>query len=98
MSWTSFKEAAKKSLGEKGISAQLQDSLVMEAANQILAEIIGQDAKDKARAIYLKSQILTIAVLSDDILGIIRSTRQEFLNKLNSRLNDNVVQDIKFLN
>ncbi len=97
MSWTSFKDAADKSLHKKGLTPQLRESLVLEKANQLLAETFGQDAGDKIRAVYWRNYILTLAVLDDALLYRLETGKEQFLGKLNSEFAEQTVKDIKVL-
>lgn len=98
MAWNSFKNIADRSLQQKGITTHMQESLIIETANQLLLDIFGEEMKDKVRAVYWSSQILTMAVLSDDVLGQLQAKQVVFIKQLNSKFNSKVVESIKFLN
>ena len=98
MPWFNIKDVADYSLEKKGIKNQLQESLVVSESNKLLMEFFGEDAKDKARAIYFSNGVLTIAVLSDDLHGQMKSQEEEFVAILNSKFLDNIVSSLKFLN
>jgi len=98
MSWNSFKDLADKVVSQKGIKNQIQESLVLESANITLVDILSKIAKDRLSAIYFKNGILTIAVLDDSLLKKLTADKDLFLNTLNSKLGDNIVEDLNFLN
>lgn len=98
MSWNSFKDIASKNLQQKGITPQIQESLIIETANQILLDIFGQEVKDKVRVVYWKNNTLTMAVLSDEILEAIKNKQVDFIDQLNQKFETQVVQDINYLN
>jgi hypothetical protein len=98
MPWFNIKDVADYSLEKKGIKNQLQESLVINEANKLIVEFFAEDAKDKARAIYFSSGVLTIAVLSDDLHGQMKSQEEEFVAILNSKFLDNIISSLKFLN
>ncbi|MBT6691215.1 hypothetical protein HOB10_02705 [Candidatus Parcubacteria bacterium] len=98
MAWASFKDAAHRSLDEKGISTQVQESLVLKEANYIINNFFDQADQEKARAIYWKDSILTIAVLCDNLFEEIDSQKEQFINILNNRFEDNIVEELRFLN
>lgn len=98
MPWFNIKDVADYSLEKKGIKNQLQESLVIKEANKLIVEFFAEDAKDKARAIYFSSGVLTIAVLSDDLHGQMKSQEEKFVAILNSKFLDNIISSLKFLN
>lgn len=98
MSWNAFKDLAKKRLQSKGINSKIQESLVIEQANNIIVVFFGEEAHNKARAVYFKEGILTIAVLSNSLFNEIDSQKQEFINILNNKLGEELVTDLRFLN
>jgi len=97
MSWSSFKDLADSAIDKKGIKGQIQESLVLESANRILVDFLSERANDKMSAVYFKAGILTIAVLDDNFLEQLLRDKDLFINKLNSRLGDNIVEDLNFL-
>lgn len=98
MAWTSFKEVAHRQLDEKGISIQVQESLVLKEANYVIHNFFDQADQEKARAIYWKDNVLTIAVLCDSLFEEIASQKEQFINILNNRFEDNIIDDLRFLN
>jgi len=98
MPWFNIKDVANSSLEKKGIKDQLQGSLIIAEANKLLVDFFGEDFQDKARAIYFKEGVLTIAVLSDDLFGQMKSQEEEFIAILNNKFADNIVSTLKFLN
>ena len=98
MSWSNIKDIANYSLEKKGIKDQLQESLVISEANKLIVDFFGSDFQDKARAIYFSSGVLTVAVLSDDLHGQMKSQSAEFVAVLNNKFSDNIVSTLKFLN
>lgn len=97
MSWAAFKDLAENRLHEKGLQGKVQDALVISEANQIIINFFGPEAHEKARAVYYKDGLLTIAVLSNDLFNEIESQKQEFLAILNSKFEEKVVEDLRFL-
>ena len=97
MSWSSLKEVVDKSLIRKGLKGQIQESLVLKIANQELLIFFGPEFQDKARAIYFKDGILTMAVLSDKILPEIENSKSNFIKILNNKLDNHLIDDLKFL-
>ena len=97
MSWNRFKDLADKAVDKKGIKSQIQESLVLESANRVLVDFLSEQAKDKMSAIYFRNGILTIAALDDDLLKQLLRDKALFITSLNSKLGDNIVEDLNFL-
>ncbi len=97
MSWTSLKDIADKSLSQRGIKNRIQESWLIQIANEQLFDYFGEVGRDKVRAIYFKEGILTLAVLSDDLLFDIERAKFELIEILNNKLDSDLVNDLRFL-
>jgi len=97
MSWSSFRDVANETLDKKGISSQVQESLVLEEANYVICNFFEQAKHEKARAIYWRDNILTIAVLCDSLFEEISSQKEQFINIINNRFEETIVSDLRFL-
>jgi len=97
MSWNSFKDLADQVINKKGIKRQIQESLVLEAANRALVYILSSKAKNKMRAVYFRAGVLTIAALDDKLLKQLIRDKDLYIASLNSKLGDNIVENINFL-
>ena len=97
MPWDSFKNVAQQKMNSDNTWKQAEDSLVIDQANSFLLELFGKEINHKARAIYLKDGILTIAILSDDWQFKIHANKHQFLQVLNNHFHKNIVKDLKFL-
>lgn len=97
MSFQSLKDIADNSLEKKGIKPRIQESLVIEQANDIIGNFFGSDARNKSRAVYWKDGELIIAVLCRDLYVEIESQQGQFIRILNNRFSDIVVYRLKFL-
>lgn len=97
MPWNSFKDLANKRLEQSGLNVRINEALVLEDANGIIYQYFGSEAYEKARAIFFRSGVLNLAVLSDSLLQEIESQKEEFLAILNEKLEKPLVKEIKFL-
>lgn len=97
MSWNSFKDLADQAISKKGIKGQIQESLVLESANRVLVDILSEQAKEKMSAVYFRAGILTIAALDDNLLKQLIGDKELFIASLNSKLGDNIIEDLNFL-
>jgi|GEM_PF-1592922 len=98
MTWNSFKDLADSVVSKKGIKKKIEESLVIESANSLIIKFLSDNAHDKIRAIYFKSGTLTIAALDDKLLKDLLHDKDLFLSSLNSKLGENIVDDLNILN
>lgn len=97
MPWQSLKDIASDSLDNKGIKTKVQGSLIVDQANDIIGNFFGKEAKAKARAIYWRDGVLTIAVLNRGLFVEIESQEDQFIRILNNRFSEIVVSRLRFL-
>ena len=97
MSWNTFKDVVSEQLEKKGMTYQMQESLVLVEANALLAEFFGKEHQDKARAVYWKDNVLTVAVLIDELAEKLDNNKQEFIDNLNNKFTSILVDEIRFL-
>jgi len=92
MSWNTFKDSASKYLNNK----QIQDSLVLEKAKDVMIDIWGEGVEQKARVLYCNNNVLTIAIIPEELKEDFEEKKELFLEKLNKEL-DIIVKDLRFL-
>jgi hypothetical protein len=97
MSWNSFKNLAKQKTYQSHTWRQAKDSLVIEHANKQLLQMLGDQAENKAQVIYFKNKILTIAVLSDEVLARLTEDKEVFIAAINEHWQQSLVTDLHFL-
>lgn len=95
--WSSIKNIAPKILEQKGLRQKVQTSLVIKEANQLLAEMLGDQTQDKIRIIFYKDKTLTLAVLVDELMQALTEHQADFISELNKRLKEKAVDKLKFL-
>jgi hypothetical protein len=93
----SIKNLLGDSIKKAGISDQVEASVVCEEFDKIAVEILGDQVKDKLRALYVKNQTLTIAVMSSVMGQEIKLHEHEILEKLNQKTGQNKVERLRFL-
>lgn len=98
MSWTSFKDAADRSLKRRGLATQVDKSRIVHIANDAIIEFFGHEAKDKVRAMYMRQGILTIAVLDDKLFKDINLSKKELIRDINKKFSKDIIIDCQFLN
>tara|TARA_B100001964_G_C14146734_1_gene560035 strand:+ start:383 stop:679 length:297 start_codon:yes stop_codon:yes gene_type:complete len=97
MTWSNIKEQLNKNLKQKGIEEQVHESLVISLANSLMVEIWGIEIQQKARVVYFKNDILTIAVLANNIEVEFEFHKDNFIKHLNKQLGNNIVKNLRFL-
>jgi hypothetical protein len=85
------------SIKNAGISDQVEAAVVCEDFNKIAVEILGENVKDKLKALYVKNKTLTIAVMSSALGQEIKLHEHEILEKLNQKTGKNKVERLRFL-
>lgn len=97
MAWNALGDVANKNIKNKGIKNKIQYSLILDEANRLIVDFLGNEAKQKVRVLYLKESILTIAILADDMVKEFEDRKEAFIDILNERLGENTVKNIRFM-
>lgn len=98
MAWNSLKDLTHKNLGDKGITDKVNYALILDEANKLIVDFLGPEAKQKARALYLKESTLTIAILHNSLVDEFNLRKDAFVEMLNDKLGNQTVKDIRFMN
>ena len=85
----------KKMKGNSVLAKQVQVSLIVLAANEVLHEIWGK--KIKAKAAFMRGSVLTIYVENAIIGQEIRFKQMKIIAEINKRLNDDLISKIRTL-
>ncbi|HEX9664490.1 MAG TPA: DUF721 domain-containing protein [Patescibacteria group bacterium] len=86
----------KNSIKKSGLEPQIEASLVLEEAGQILYAIFGDKIVNQARPLYVKNKILTIAVLSSIVSQELKLRESEIIDKINKKFEKNLVARLRF--
>jgi len=107
MSISQIQDILEKNMKSKsGLAKQIQASLVCEEFDKIVQNKWGSKIKNKAKALYFKDNILTIASLSSVMAQEIKLHETEILDQLNTkfqpkagppRADNNTIQRIRYL-
>jgi len=97
MSWLSINEQLNKNLIQKGIKKKVDEFLVITLANELIEEIWGIELQQKVRVVYFKNNILVVAILSNIIEEEFKFHKDNFIKKINNKLGNNVVKNLRFL-
>lgn len=97
MGWNSLKDLTDRAISQKGIKKQIQESLILESTNLLLADFLSDKVKDKLSAVYFKSGVVTIAVLDDTFLDKLIAGKASFISQLNDKLGEQIIENLNFL-
>lgn len=97
MAWDSFKDVANKVIKQRGINKHIEESLVLQSANELLNNFLSVKYRERVSAVYFRAGVLSIAVLDDSLLKQLIADRDSFISSLNSRLGEAVVDNLNFL-
>ena len=97
MSWLNINEQLNKNLIQKGIKKKVDEFLVITLANELIEEIWGAELQQKVRVVYFKNNILVVAILSNIIEEEFKFHKDNFIKKINNKLGNNVVKNLRFL-
>ena len=97
MSWLNINEQLNQNLIQKGIKKKVDEFLVITLANELIEEIWGVELQQKVRVVYFKNNILVVAILSNIIEEEFKFHKDNFIKKINNKLGNNVVKNLRFL-
>ena len=92
-----IKNLLKKRLNQAGLSKNIRTSLIIEEFEKIILQIIGNNASERVRPLYIKNGILTVACLSSAVMAEINFKKQLIINKINKKFNTLALKNIRFI-
>lgn len=75
----------------------VQAAMAVEVANNLISEFWGEAGKKYARALYVKSKILTIACLSSSMAQEIKLREAELISRLNQSQGIRTIEKVRCL-
>lgn len=97
MSFTQIYNILNKQVVSKGLAQQISAALLCEEFDKIVIEKWGIEMKNKAKALYCKDKILTVACLSSTMAQEIKLNEGQILDALNKKFNSLVVEKIRYV-
>lgn len=97
MAWNTLGDLAHKNINDRGIKNKIQYSLILDEANRLIMDFLGEAAKQKVRVLYFKEGVLTIAILADELVQEFERRKSAFVETLNDNLGQDIVKDIRFM-
>lgn len=93
----SIRDITHRSIQQKGMGHKLQEHLVVDYANQLMINFWGDRIRDKAQALYIKDFVLTMALLDEKLLSDITSRQAEYIDNINVKFGQSVVNSLRIL-
>jgi len=92
----SIKDLLPKAVKQAGISRQIEAVQVVQTANEVIAELIGPGAIQRAQAIYFKDKTITIACLSSILSQELQLAQPQIIDRINQRFDQSIVAKLRF--
>lgn len=94
---TPLKNLLNDSLQRSGVAKEVSAAMVVDEANKLIGQIMGEKVKKRAEAKYVKNGELSIAVLSSVVTQEIKMHEHKLMEKLNKKIGKDVVKKVRFL-
>jgi len=91
-----IKRLLEKRIQESGLSENVKTALACEAFEVIIAERYDNNILKKVKPLYIKNKILNITCVNSVIMQEINMIKQELIDKVNKKVNQEIINDIKF--
>lgn len=82
---------------KKGLTYQVEAAMSLQYFDEITETLWQGKMKDRAKALYLKDQVLTIAVLSPILAQELKTKEDEIQEYINKKLGTEAVIKLKFI-
>ena len=97
MSFSAISSVLRKTLQNRdGLQQQVTAALICDEFDKIIQNHFGDKIKNKAKALYFKNNILTIACLSSVMAQEIKLNEKKILDKINKKFSGRV-ERIRYL-
>ncbi len=93
---TPIKDILDDNLAKAGIKQNVEAAMICDAFPDVAIQVIGEGVRNKVKALYVKNNTLTVAVMSSVIGQELKLHEQEILQKLNQKAGRKLVQSIRF--
>lgn len=91
-----IKSILNKYIQKSGLSKDIETALVIKEFEKLLEKEFGTNIGKKAKPLYIKNKILTVACLSSVMVQEINFKKDTLINKINQNLKKEALKDIKF--
>lgn len=85
-----------RALDRTGVRRQVETTVILDKFNELCYKKIGDQCKNKVKAIYIKNKILTVACLNSVLAQEIQFNVHIFIKEINDEFGD-VVERVRFL-
>ena len=93
----SLGEILKKHIPQSPVGKQINATMVVEKANQVLQQVLGMQAAKFAQAIYFKDTVIAITCLSSVMAQEIKLHEQKIIALINNGLQSKTITKIRYL-
>lgn len=76
---------------------QIEAALVLKQFEKELNKLMGEEISEKAKAVSLKNQVLTVAVLSSAMASEVKLREAELIESINRFFEREVVKSLRFI-
>ena len=97
MAFKSLGGLLRRTVQAKGLAWQVEAAMALRYFNEITTELWGDKMKDRARAMYLKDHVLTVAVLSPVLAQELRLKEKKIVNYINDKMQLEAVDHLRFI-
>lgn len=97
MAFSRLGDTLRKNIRAAGIEPQVVGAQIVEHFHKVAVEIFGPSTADRMKAMYLKNETLTVAVLSAVVGQELKLHEREILDRLNGTTEKKQVERIRFL-
>lgn len=97
MSFNPLGSLLRKNVQSKGLSYQVEAAMSLQYFDDVVSEIWQDKMKDRVKPLYLKDQILTIAVLSPVLAQELKLKQDQVVTKINQKAGAEIVHSLRFM-
>ncbi len=87
-----------RNIQRKGLRYQVEAAMALEYFNAIVDQLWSGRMKDRARPLYLRDHVLTVAVISPVLGQELRNREGEIIDYINQKAAAEVVDRIRYIN
>ena len=92
-----IKNLLNKSIKKSGTAMQIEAALVLKQFEKELKKLMGEEIGEKVKAVSLKNQSLTVAVLSSVMASEIKLREPDIIEAINRFFDREVVKSLRFI-
>jgi hypothetical protein len=91
-----IKQLLGKSLKQAGIKHRVDTALVLEKAQRVLVEVVGEGVAKKVKPLYVRHKTMNLACLSSVVAQEIKLHENQIIEKINQGFDRELVERLSF--